>query len=697
MVKPIKKELIPGFKPADPEVPLDADLINVLDTLDEEVVKDITKKVIQGLKTDYRSVKKYLQDCDEWTKLAVQTIEAKSTPWQDSSNVKYPLVAMGAIQFQSLVYPVIVHGPNLVRCQVIGAKPSKESFDAAHRVGLHMSWQVLEQMNSWQSDTDRLLLMIAINGTMFRKVFFNPDLQRNDTCLISPANLIVNYSAESFDKLPRATHLFREFRSDVVSKVRTGFYSNIEIGQPSGMKHEEVSDSQRAREERTGFTLPDQIDDTTPYAQAEQWMRYDLDGDGYAEPILVTVNLDSGTALRISANYSDRNVIRDTQGRVIRIEPKQLYVAYGFIPNPDSAIYSLGLGQLVGPLNKSINSVLNMLIDSGTLSNTQCGLLARGARLKKGQSLIAPGQFIQTDVPPEKLADSIFPIPVKEPSNVLFQLLGLLIDVGHRLSNTTDPQTGENPGQNQAATTTLAVLEQGVKVFKSIYKRIHHSLKQEFKLIFELNSDYLDDLEYFGVVQPDMEREQDAVIGRSDYRTHGLHVVPHSDPTMVSATARMVRQQARNDLVGTGLINVQEHVRRSLEAMDEPDIEALMAPNPQTKDLKLQIEELRAQLKKYEIDKKMALGHRQVASEAVKDQGVAVLALAKAESEVKNRDSQELQSQLDNLARLVDMAATGSAGAAATVSEQPEEQEQRPMDGEEMGDDMDGEDMGMNE
>lgn len=660
-----KKQLIPGFKPAAPEIPLDADLINVLDTLDEKIVKDLTNKVIRGLKTDYVSLKKYLQDCDEWTKLAIQTVESKSTPWEKASNVKYPLVAMGAIQFQSLVYPVIVHGPNLVRCQVVGAKPSQEAFAAAHRIGLHMSWQLLEQMESWESDTDRLLIMIAIIGTMFRKVFFNPDLQRNDSCLLSPASLIVNYNAESLQKAPRATHLFKESRSDVVSKVRTGFYSNIEINQPSGMKHEEVSDTERAREERTGMVSPAEIDDTTPYAQAEQSLRYDLDGDGYAEPILVTVNLDSGTIMRVSMNYADRNVTRDTQGRVIRIEPKTIYVSYGFIPNPDSAVYSLGLGQLVGPLNNSINTVLNMLIDSGTLSNTQCGLLARGARLKKGQNLIAPGQFIQTDVPPDKLMNSIFPIPIKEPSNVLFQLLGLLIDVGHRLSNTTDPQTGENPGQNQAATTTLAVLEQGVKVFKSIYTRIHRSLKNEFKVLFELNADYLDAIEYFGVVQPDEVGAQDNAVARSDYQQFGLRVVPHSDPTRVSATARMIRQQARNELVPTGLINIQEHVRRGLEAMDEPDIDALMAPNPPQKDLKLQIEELRAQIKKYEIDQKTALGHRQVASEAVKDQGVAILALAKAESEVKNRDTQELQSQLDNLARLVDMAATGAASMPA--------------------------------
>ena len=661
-------EYIPGFKPAI-RADLPFDLVNLADGKDKQKEEKLTLQVLRGLKTDHRSCRKYLEDSNTWTKLAVQTMESKNTPWPNASNVKYPLVAMAALQFQSLVYPVLVHSPGIVRCQVRGAMPSKDGFDAAHRIGLHMSWQLLEQMSGWERATDRLLYLVAIIGTMFRKTFYNPDIGKNESKLVLPSSLIVNYHAESLESADRISYLFNESRSETYSKVATGYYSNTYLGSPLATKPDETAAQQKEADYRTGIEAPGVSDEATPYSNVEQVVRFDWDGDGYEEPLLVTVNLDSKKLLRVAANYQEANKEYDANRKLIRISPKQHYTQYGFIPNPDSAIYYLGFGQLVGPINLSINSVFNMLVDSGTLANTQAGLLARGTGLKKGQTLVAPGQFLQTDIPADKLPNAVFPIPIKEPSTVLFNLLQLIIEVGHRLSTTTDMQTGENPGQNQPATTTLAVREEGVKVFKSIYKRLHLSFKDELRILFALNKDYLDPVEYFDVVQPNADQPETGHVLQSDYETFNLRVVPYSDPTAVSSTARIVRQQARAELLQTGLINMEEHVKRSLESMDEPDITALMRPNPPQKDIKLQIAELKAQVDTYKTDMDSKIKDRQVSSEAVKDQAVAVLALAKAESEVQARKLDGMQQNLDALARLVEMSTLGGQMAQSAPTQ----------------------------
>ena len=324
-----------------------------------------------------------------------------------------------------------------------------------------------------------------------------------------------------------------------------------------------------------------------------------MDEDGYKEPYIVTID-EAGQVLRIVARYDDDDVVYNNDDEILRIEAEEYFTKFSFIPNPDGGFYDIGFGVLLGPTNEAANTIINQLVDAGTLSNLQSGYIGRGARIKKSDTSFKPGEWKQINVTGDDLRKNIFPLPVREPSGVLFNLLGTLLDSGNRLASTTEMMVGENPGQNQPATTTLAVIEQGMKVFTAIYKRLYRSLKKEYKKLFDLNSDYLDEQEYFTIL--DIGNEQVQKIARDDYNEDTYDVVPAADPNVITEAQRLAKAQALMEMIPLGTVNPQEVTMRVLRAMEQPAIEQLVQMPPPQPDPKVELE---AQKQQQEFTVKM--------------------------------------------------------------------------------------------
>ena len=304
----------------------------------------------------------------------------------------------------------------------------------------------------------------------------------------------------------------------------------------------------------------------------------------------------------------------------------------------------MGFGNLLGPLNEAANTLINQLIDSGTLDNLQSGFLAKGIKIPNGNTPLKPGEWRYVNTIGDDLRKGIVPLPTKQPSTVLFQLLGMMISSGQQLSSVTDLMTGENPGQNQPWSTTSEVLKQGLQVFSSIYKRIHRSMKREFKKIYRLNMLYLEDEKYFAVLDPSGPEDEVGVIGKADFEDKSMDVVPNSDPTNVSNAEKLAKAESLMALLQLGSVNPQVATKRILEAQDQEGIPELMQmPEPQPDfDAQIKMQELQLQASEQEIQKV------KVQYQAARDEASATLTMAKAQAEVERVQLEKLKLQFDS-------------------------------------------------
>ncbi len=523
---------------------------NIADQIDETKLAEIGRKVCFGYNIDEESRKDWWKLTQEGLKIARQVSEKKSYPWAGAANIKYPLIATAAIQFAARAYPQIIQGTDVVKAQMVG-KPTLDKEARAKRVGMHMSYQLLEQMEEWESDTDQLLTALPVVGMYFRKTYYDTLLQRNRSVGISPENLVVNQKITDLKTARRITEKINLYKNEVIERERAGIYV------------EKINESMQQNDEEDNAEL---------FLEQHCWL--DLDEDGYDEPYIVTVHEESQKVCRIVARY-DLDGIEEENGKVKKITPVDYYTDFGFLPDPAGNYYKMGFAHLLGPINETINVTINQLLDAGHAANCQSGFIGSGVRLKGGVLRVKPNEWIPIDVPGSALKDNIFPLPVRDPSPVLFQLLGLLTETGMKLAAVSETMTGETPGQNTPATTVLAMIEQGLKVFTSIYKRVFRSLKLEYKKLYRLNRLYMDDTEYIRVLDDQM------AVYQSDYAANDLDIVPVADPTISSEAQRLARAQAMlnslqyNPTKG-GKIGI---LRYYYEAIGVPDVEKFLPPD----------------------------------------------------------------------------------------------------------------------
>lgn len=519
---------------------------NLVEMLDAEVVEKIGMEVVRGYDIDKESRSEWEKQMKVAMDLAMQVTQDKSFPWPKAANVKYPLITTAAIQFSARAYPAIVRGQDVVKGQVMGPDPEGQKKVRAERVGRHMSYQVLEEIEDWDEDVDKLLLRMSIVGCEFRKTYFDTMMGRNCSDLVAAKHVIYNHRTP-FRQLRRITHELFPFKNEVIERQRGGIWSEIELGLPEGEDNDE--------------------DGAFEFLEQHCW--YDLDKDGYKEPYIVTVKKDTAKVVRIIPRFDVDGILLNAKREISKIKAVEYWTKFGFMPNPDGGSYDVGLGLLLNPINETVNTVLNQLLDAGTLANTGGGFIGNGLKMKGGPARFIPGQFNPVDNSGGDIAKNIYHMQFTGPNPVLFNLLGMLIEAGKDISSVKDILTGDQQ-INQTATTTLALIEQGQKVFSAIYKRVHRSLKQEFKKLYRLNKLYLLPEDYY--------RFQDKVepIYLEDYQGDDTDVAPVSDPTLVSDAQELTRAEALLQFRGDPLVNQRLLREKYIVALKEQDVEALL-------------------------------------------------------------------------------------------------------------------------
>ena len=527
--------------------------INVAELLDDDQLKSIGQKVIAGYEFDEASRSDWKEIVDKAMLIAKQTMETKNHPFPNSSNVKYPLITMGAIDFASRTYPELIQNDRVVKVNVMGADPENKKQQRADRVAKFLSYQLLNANDEWEEGLDKLLHILPVLGTVFKKTYFDSILERPVSELCYPDRIVVNYKADSLEKAPRVTHILSFQRNDIVERIRAGLY--LDLDTDTILEDDDLTDE--------GFDIE----------FLEQHCFLDLDEDGYKEPYVVTIHKESGQVFRIVSRF--KKVSKNSQGEVKKIIPEHYFTDFHFIKSPDGGFYSVGLGTLLYPLNSAINTLINQLIDAGTLNNSQGGFLGKGLRLKNGQIRMKLNEWKVLDAASgTDIAKNVVPLPTKEPSGALFQLLGLLIDISKDLVAANDVMQGKGQTQNVPATTILTMVEQGLKVFNAIYKRLFRSFRKEFKKIFELNKLHLSNKEYKNVLD---EEVADVEI---DFDLQDADVIPVADPSMATDIQRLAKAQA---IMSLPSVDPRYATKMYLEALqlDEKHIDGLMpAPDP---------------------------------------------------------------------------------------------------------------------
>lgn len=600
-----------------------------------DILSKIAKQVCEGYDFDKRSRMDWETRSAAAMDLALQVTENKSWPWQNAANIKLPLITTAAIQFHARAYPAIVPGQQIVKGVPMGADPHGIKMERGDRVGKHMSYQVLEEMPEWEEDTDKLLLNVSIVGCAFRKTYFDHTIGQNRSEFVVAKYLVVNHRAKSLADARRVTEEIPLYENDIEERMRSGQFREVELSLRKTTEDE---------------------DPAHQFLECHTW--YDLDGDGYREPYICVVHKESKTVVRITARFESEGVTVRDDGKIVRIEPEHYYTKFSLIPNPDGGFYDIGLGYLINPLNETANTIVNQMLDAGTLANTGGGFIGRGLRLKGGPIRMAPGEYIPVDARGSDIKDNIVPMVFPGPSPVLFQLLGMLIEQVRDVASVKDILSGESVPSNQPATTTLALIDQGLKVFTAIYKRLHRSLKQEFKKIYRLNGLFLDPEIYF--------RFQDVPVQilLQDYQAGDCDVIPVTDPSVVAGPVKLIKAQALLSLAGKPGINTREIYQRFLEAIEEPNIERLLPPQSPAEQrqmvMNMQLQALQLEKLSSEIQKNFASVDESIAK-AIKDLVDSALTNAQMMAEQVGQLSEWAQPGSQNGEQATDEEGTAAA------------------------------------
>lgn len=575
---------------------------NIANLLSKEDLETIGVQVVRDFDNDLLSRSSWEKRTEASLKLALQVAENKNFPWANASNVKFPLITIAALQYHARSYPVLIDSDLPVKCRVVGEDKDGLRALRASRVEQHMSYQLLEEDEDWESEMDKVLITQPIIGCAFKKSYFDPIRKHNISENVLAKDLVVNYWTKSLETASRVTHILQMTKNEIYERTARGLWlEDVSEGRPQQYSSVAMGNGlQTLQDKAQGLQPPEPNDSSTPIEMLEQHCHIDFDGDGYAEPYIVYVRRDNKKVARIVARYTTKDIELNESGVVLSIKAEQYFTKYPFIPSPDGGFYDLGFGVLLGPLNESINTIINQLVDAGTMANTAGGFLSRGIKLRGGNYTFNPMEWKHVDTTGDDLRKGIVPLPVREPSQVMFTLLNLLINYGERIGGSVDILSGQNPGQNTPAETTRTMAEQGMKIFNGIFKRTHRSLKQEFRKLYRLNQIFVsENTPYVS------DSNGSGIVLATDYEGPVTDVMPTSDPSITSDAQRVSQASAIASRVAAtpGLYNRYEAEYAFLKALKVTNIDKLLPdpngpnaiqppPNP-----KLQIEQMKLQAK----------------------------------------------------------------------------------------------------
>jgi chaperonin GroES len=573
--------------------------------------------------------------------LALQSQKEKTFPWPGCANVAFPLVTIAAMQFHARAYPAIVGSGQVVKCETFGPDPDGQKGARASTISKYMSWQLLYQDKCWEEQEDKSIFNLSIVGTNFKKTSYSTGKAHNISELVLAKNLVVDYWAKSVESCPRKTHLIPFFRNEVYENVMRGKWKDILEEAWYKATPNPREDQKRAAQDKRQGVNPPPPDDTTSLVFGEQHVDLDLDDDGYAEPYIITFERESGSVVRIVCRFDDESAIErvaagEHKGKTIKIKPVEYFTKRTFIPSPDGGFYDIGFGVFLGPLNESVNSLVNMLLDCGTMQTTGGGFLGRGAKIRGGVYTHAPFEWKRVDSTGDDLRKSIFPLPVPQPSDVLFQLLSLLIQYASRVAGTTDITVGENPGQNTPAQTTQTMVEMGQKIYTAIFKRIWRASKEEFEKLYLLNQ-----------VHGSAEIKQ-LFSGKPE------EIAPVADPNITSDSMKLqIAGTIKTAAQGNPGYDVDEVERRFLNALHVENIEKVypgMKGKPPPEDPKITLQKAKdegaMQRMQMELQNDMQKFTVTLQEERALNQAKIIELQAKAQNESANAQTEQAYAQV---------------------------------------------------
>ena len=554
--------------PAD-QMPFDA---NLADFIDEAELGKVSNDLAQSVQDDISSRDEWEQIYKSGLELLGIKYEDRTEPFEGSTGVIHPLLSESVTQFQAQAYRELLPSGGPVRVHIMGDE-NPEVVAQAERVKNYMNYEITCTMEEFDPELDQMLFYLPIVGSTFKKIYFDPLLQRAVSRFVHAEDIIVPYSATDLLTATRVTHVVTMSKNDIIKLQLTGFYKNIDLPETN----QGASDYTDIKEEL------DKADGVAPSSSDEDLVIHEihtnLDLDGFEDrdeqgeetglkyPYIVSILEKTGEILSIRRNY-------DQQDPLMR--KKQYFVHYKFLPG--LGFYGFGLTHMMGGLAKASTSLLRQLIDAGTLSNLPAGFKARGARIRDEDTPLAPGEFRDIDSAGGDIRQSLMPLPFKEPSGTLYNLLGTLIDSGRRFASAADQKIGEMSGQTPVGT-TMAVMERGTKVMSAIHKRLHYAQRQEFKLLAKVFAMNPSPYPYQMAGAPPMLKQADF-----DDR---IDVLPVSDPNIFSMSQRIALAQTQLQLVQSnpevhgGPQGLYQAYRKMYEALGVSNIEQVLPPPPQ--------------------------------------------------------------------------------------------------------------------
>ena len=495
--------------------------------MDEGELNTLASELASDIETDLGSRREWEKSYVAGLKLLGLQYEERTEPWDGTCGVFHPMITEAVVKFQSESITETFPAQGPVKTKILGKQtPDKE--EAATRVQDDMNYELTEVMREFRPEHERMLWSLPATGSAFKKVYYDPNLGRQVSMFIPAEDIILPYGATDLDTCYRVTHVLRKTKSEIIKLQQAGFYRDIELPGPDKSK----TDIQQAKDKETGFSANDD-DRYTLYEshvdlviKSDEYTEAGEDGEpvGITLPYVMTILKGSNDVLAIRRNWKEDDTLH---------LKRQHFVHYQYIPG--FGAYGFGLFHLIGGYAKSATSIMRQLVDAGTLSNLPGGLKTRGLRIKGDDTPIAPGEFRDVDIGSGALRDNILPLPYKEPSQVLAQLMNQIVEEGRRFAATADLQVSDMSAQAPVGT-TLALLERQLKVMTAVSARLHFSFKQELKLLAGLIRDYTDDdYDYDPVDAPRKAK-------KSDY-SH-VEIIPVSDPNAATMSQRVVQYQA---------------------------------------------------------------------------------------------------------------------------------------------------------
>ncbi len=528
---------------------------NLAEYIEDNELQALASELVEDFVADRQSRKDWARSYVKGLDLLGMRIEERTQPWAGAAGVFHPVLTEAVVRFQAQAMSELFPASGPVRTKVMGKK-DQDKIDQAQRVETEMNYLLTEEMSEYRDETEQMLFRLPLAGSAFKKVYYDPIMERPCAMFVPAEDFVVSYGAADLATAPRYTHVMKKTPNEIAELQFNGFYLDIDLPAPEA----DYSDIQEKYDEIDGETAVLEDDDrhTILEVHADLLMPEPFDDpDGLARPYVVTIDKSSLTVLSIRRNWYEEDIKKRKRAH---------FVHYRYLPG--LGFYGTGLIHLIGGLAKSATSILRQLIDAGTLSNLPAGLKARGLRIKGDDSPLMPGEFRDVDVPGGAIRDSIAFLPYKEPSSVLYQLLGNIVEEGRRIGSVADVQVG-NLNPQAPVGTTLALMERSMKVMSGVQARLHAALKNELRILAKIVKDYMP-AEYIYDMEGDFSRQKDF-----DSR---VDVIPVSDPNASTMAQRVVQYQAAMQLAqqAPNLYNMGKLHRQMLEVLGIKDADEII-------------------------------------------------------------------------------------------------------------------------